>query len=166
MNCAKTSTKSAIEKLAILIFVLTFPAAVEAGVVSSAASKAASVNAAKAASKSVTKPKDVLVSRGKHPESAAHIEYAQRQGQPSVLTIDRAGRDSRRQDALRNIRRKDSSPQGKDRDEYPPAMTREGGANANVRYIDQSDNRGSGKALDHQTSSLPDGAKIRVLVID
>ena len=32
---------------------------------------------------------------------------------------------------------------GYDRDEYPPAMSEEGGYGASVRYIDPADNRGA-----------------------
>lgn len=118
------------------------------------------------ASSTVTgKPRDVLVSRSRYPESAAHIDHAQRMGQPTVLTLDRAGATERRQASLQHIkRRSDRSITGLDRDEYPPAMTKQGGSNANVRFIGAGDNRGAGKAMERQVSDLPDGSRIRVLV--
>lgn len=111
------------------------------------------------------KPRDVLVSRSRYPESSANIEHAQRMGQPTVLTLDRVGATERRRASLQHIKRQpDRSLVGKDRDEYPPALTREGGFNSNVRYIAAGDNRGSGKAIERQVRDLPDGARIRVLV--
>ena len=55
---------------------------------------------------------------------------------------------------------------GYDRDEYPPAFTREGGANANVRFIPAGDNRGAGSSMRQQTRDVKDGEKIRVIVAD
>jgi len=111
------------------------------------------------------KPRDVLVPRSRYPEAAANIEHAQRMGQPTVLTLDRVNATERRRASLQHIKRKpDRLISGKDRDEYPPALTREGGFNANVRYIDAGDNRGAGKAMERQVRDLPDGARIRVLV--
>lgn len=111
------------------------------------------------------KPRDVLLSRTRYPESAAHIDHAQRMGQPTVLTLDRVGAAKRRQASLQHIkRRSDRSITGLDRDEYPPAMTKQGGFNANVRFIGASDNRGAGKAMERQVNDLPDGSNIRVLV--
>lgn len=134
--------------------------AASAGGLASAAAKAATKGAGKAA----VRPKDVIVSSKQHPQAAAHIYEAQRLGEPTVLTLDRANAAQRRRDALRYTPRNEKSPAGKDRDEYPPAMTREGGSNASVRYIDLGHNRGAGKSIDHQTHDLPDGARIRVLV--
>ena len=45
-------------------------------------------------------------------------------------------------------------------------MTKEGGHNANVRYINPHDNRGAGSSMRAQTRDLPDGSKIRVVVAD
>lgn len=111
------------------------------------------------------KPRDVIVHRTRHPEAAAHIEHAQKNGQPTVLTLDRAHATERRHESLRHIeRRPGRSLAGNDRDEYPPAMTREGGFNSNVRYIDARDNRGAGKSIERQVRDVPDGGRIRMLV--
>ena len=113
------------------------------------------------------KPRDVIVPRSRYPQSAAHIDHAQRMGQPTVLTLDRLKASQRRRESLRYIRRPaDSRASGKDRDEYPPALTREGGHNSNVRYIPAGDNRGAGKAIERQVRDLPDGERIRILVTD
>lgn len=112
------------------------------------------------------KPRDVVIKRSEHPEAAAHIDHAQRQGQPSVLHIDRAGAEARRRASTSSVHRETSPGPKFDRDEYPPAYTREGGANANVRFIPRGDNRGAGSSMSHQTRDLKDGDKIRVIVAD
>ena len=88
----------------------------------------------------------VNVSRSKYPESARHIDDAVAAGQPSVLTIDRAGAASRRQDAMKGTK---TTP-GTDRDEYPPALFSDGGEGASVRPISPSDNRGAGACIGAQ----------------
>lgn len=108
------------------------------------------------------KPKLVLISKSRHPESAKHIIEAQNAGAPKVLTVDRAGRSERRRQALAGTK----PEAGKDRDEYPPAMTKEGGASASVRHISSSDNRGAGACLGTQCRGVPDGKRIRVDVTD
>lgn len=112
------------------------------------------------------KPRDVVIRRSEHPEAAAHIDHAQHQGQPSVLHIDRAGAEARRRASTGSVHRHTSPGPKYDRDEYPPAFTREGGANANVRFIPRSDNRGAGSSMSHQTRDLKDGDKVRVIVAD
>jgi hypothetical protein len=42
---------------------------------------------------------EVIINGAQHPEAAQHIEDAQAAGQPSVITIDRAGAATRRQQA-------------------------------------------------------------------
>lgn len=110
------------------------------------------------------KPRDVIISRAKHPQAAAHIEHAQKKGQPTVLHIDRSRAAERRTAAIGNVNSKRKPVSGYERDEYPPAFTREGGVNANVRFIDPHDNRGAGAVMRWQSRDLPDGSKIRVLV--
>ena len=110
------------------------------------------------------KPHDVIIHRARHPQAAAHIEHAQKRGQPSILHIGRQGADQRRAAAIGNINSQRKPGRRFDRDEYPPAFTREGAGNASVRWIHQSDNRGAGASMAAQTRHLPDGSKIRVLV--
>jgi hypothetical protein len=111
------------------------------------------------------KTADVVVSRRQHPEAAAYIDHAQRNGQPTILTIDRARAAEQRAAALRGVRdpgRKSGAT--RDRDEYPPAFTKEGGHNSTVHYISPHDNRGAGASMAAQTRDLSDGARIRVLI--
>ncbi len=107
-------------------------------------------------------PVVIVVSRSSYPEAADHIEDAQAAGQPSVLTIERTGSGARGRAAMRASGlppRSDSQ-----RDEYPPKMFAEGGAGASVRYIDSHDNQGAGSVIGSQTSKLPNGTKVRIVV--
>ena len=104
------------------------------------------------------KIKDVYIDPKKYPEAARHAEDAIKSGKPNVLTVDRPGAPGRRADALRG---KPTRP-GTDRDEYPPAFTREGGANSSVRNIPPGDNRGAGSSIGHQTRDVPNGGQIRI----
>lgn len=105
---------------------------------------------------------EVEISRSKYPESAKHIEDAITNGQPEVLTIDRAGSKANRKASLKGI---DKVP-GKDLDEYPPAMFKEGGNGASVRPINPSDNRGAGSTLGHKLRQYPDGTKVKFKITD
>ena len=55
---------------------------------------------------------------------------------------------------------------GFDRDEFPPAVTRQGGASARVRHINPSDNRSAGGSLAATTRGLADGQRFLYVVID
>ncbi len=100
--------------------------------------------------------KVVIVDGKKYPESAKHIRDAQAAGQPKVLTINRPGTKSNRDASLKGIPTKP----GKDRDEYPPAMFKEGGQGASVRHIGSSDNQGAGASIGNQCRGLPNGARV------
>ncbi|WP_197499275.1 VENN motif pre-toxin domain-containing protein, partial [Mangrovibacter phragmitis] len=102
--------------------------------------------------------KVIIINKSKYPESAKHIEDAQAAGQPTVLTIDRAGATQRRQQSLRDT----PMVKGMDRDEYPPAMFKEGGAGASVRPVSPSDNRGAGACIGAQCRGLPDGSSVTI----
>jgi hypothetical protein len=52
---------------------------------------------------------------------------------------------------------------GTDRDEYPPAVTKQGGVGASVRNIPSSDNRGAGASVGQQIRDVPNGGKIRII---
>ncbi|WP_216636495.1 RHS repeat-associated core domain-containing protein [Endozoicomonas ascidiicola] len=104
----------------------------------------------------------VKISRKKYPESARHIEDAQVSGHPKVLTIDRAGKSSNRRASLKGVPTK----KGLDRDEYPPAMFKEGGGGASVRHIPRSDNRGSGASFGAQCRGLSCGSKVQFDIVD
>jgi len=102
------------------------------------------------------------ISRGKHPETAQHIADAQAAGHPKELTIARNKAKSNRAASLKG---KAKVPD-KQLDEYPPAMFREGGSGASVRPVSPSDNMGAGATLGNQLRDLPDGARIRIDVIE
>jgi hypothetical protein len=96
----------------------------------------------------------------RYPETADHIRDAIAAGHSAICTIDRDGADKRRRDSL-----KDYPPKkGYDRDEYPMAMCQEGGAGADIRYIDPSDNRGAGAWVSNQLEDEPDGTKVKFVV--
>ncbi|WP_214069485.1 hemagglutinin repeat-containing protein, partial [Photorhabdus hainanensis] len=100
--------------------------------------------------------KVIVVDKTKYPESAKHIEDAQKAGHPNVLTIDRGGAAQRRRESLKNT----PPVKGADRDEYPPAMFKEGGSGASVRPITPSDNRGAGSCIGQQCRGLPNGTTV------
>jgi filamentous hemagglutinin len=102
----------------------------------------------------------VTISRSRFPQAAAHIDDAQRAGHPSVLTLDRAGAAARRRDALKGTKARKSL----DRDEYPPAMSLEGGRGSSVRHINPADNRGAGACVGAQCRALPDGARVQIQI--
>jgi hypothetical protein len=83
-------------------------------------------------------------------------------GKPSTLTVDRGGAAGRRRDSRSGT---DPVP-GRDRDEYPGAMFKEGGEGASVRPIDPSDNRGAGACVGAQCRDVPDGGTVEVTVTD
>jgi filamentous hemagglutinin len=76
------------------------------------------------------------------------------------LTIDRAGAPARRGESLAG---RNKVP-GKDLDEYPPAMFKEGGKGASVRPVTPRDNRGAGACIGNQCRDLPDGARVKIVV--
>ena len=114
----------------------------------------------------------MVIPRSRYPHSADHIEEAQQgeiwrgdastQGRPkpSILTIDRPGADDNRDDSLRGIATRPPD----DRDEYPPAMYKEGGKGASVKYIPSSDNTGSGSSMGSAVRGLPEGARVKIRV--
>ena len=86
---------------------------------------------------------------------------AQDIGFPDILTLDRSGAAERRKASLAPIK----ASRIWDRDEYPCACFKEGGAGAHVMYVAGTDNRGAGSYMGWQMRGLPDGAKVRVRVI-
>lgn len=102
-----------------------------------------------------------VVDSALYPETAEHIRVAQDIGFPTVLTLDRTGAAERRKASLAPIQ----ASRIWDRDEYPCACFKEGGAGAHVMYVAGTDNRGAGSYMGWQMRGLPDGAKVRVRVI-
>jgi hypothetical protein len=111
---------------------------------------------------SESQPKEVVIDGSKHPEAAANAADAQKAGRPSELTVDRAGAADRRRESLQGTK----PVPGKDRDEYPPAVFKEGGRGAQVRPINPSDNRGAGASIGQQIKDVPNGDKVKVTVIN
>ena len=106
--------------------------------------------------------KEILISRGKYGEAAEHISDAQNAGHPDVLTIDRPGAPGNRKDSIGGL----PKVPGKQLDEYPPAMFKEGGTGASVRPISPKDNMGAGACIGNACRGLPDGEKVRIEVVD
>jgi hypothetical protein len=128
---------------------------------SSSSSSSSHTSGSSSRSSPSNKPTVVTVSKSRHPESAQHIQDAQAAGHPKVLTVNRGGANANRAESLRDVK-----PQpGKDRDEYPPAMFKEGGKGASVRHIDPADNRGAGSCVGAQCRKLQDGDKVRIKVV-
>jgi RHS repeat-associated protein len=113
-------------------------------------------------SKSDTPVPEVVVDGNKHPESAQHVAEAQAAGHPAEVTIDRGNAKTNRAEALKGT----PAVPGKQRDEYPPASTQEGGGGASVRPINGSDNAGSGASYGNQIRPFADGTKIRITPIN
>ncbi|WP_342712195.1 NucA/NucB deoxyribonuclease domain-containing protein [Bradyrhizobium sp. B124] len=106
--------------------------------------------------------KEITLSRSVHGEAAEHAADAINAGHPSVLTIDRPGKDTNSWLATG----KPDKVAGKHLDEYPPAMFREGGFGASVRPINPSHNTSAGARVGNLCRGLPDGAQIKIIVGD
>lgn len=150
----------------------TVPARAAAAEVSTASAAArvatgAPARAAGTAGRPVGKPVDVVISRSRYPAAAEHVLHAQRTGQPSILTLDRANAAKRRAESLRFIDNRHRRPYGQfDSDEYPPALFREGGNPSSVRAINRHDNRGAGASMRWQLQDHRDGTRVRMVVGD
>ena len=51
---------------------------------------------------------------------------------------------------------------GYDRDEYPPAESRQGGKGADVRHVPSADNRGAGASQGNQLRPYCNGQRFRI----
>jgi hypothetical protein len=100
----------------------------------------------------------VALSMSHYPETTDHWMDAIDAGQPSLLHIDRADEVQHRDESLANF----PPRSGYDRDEYPPAMSEEGGFGSDVRYIDPSDNRGSGSVMGNALEDYCEGQPFRI----
>jgi RHS repeat-associated protein len=98
--------------------------------------------------------------RSEYPETFGHIDGAIKKGHPYIVTIQRDTAKLNRKLSLKDIKTKT----GKDRDEWPMAMFKEGGSGASVKYIDPSDNRGAGSSIGNALSNLPNGTRIKIEV--
>jgi RHS repeat-associated protein len=105
---------------------------------------------------------EIVIDGNQHPESAQHAADAQAAGHPADVTIDRAGDAGNRADALRGT----PAVPGAHRDEYPPAVTAQGGSGASVRPINPSDNAGAGASMGNQMRPYPDGTTVTIKPIN
>ncbi|MDT3426446.1 hypothetical protein J2Z22_001972 [Paenibacillus forsythiae] len=95
-----------------------------------------------------------------YPETAEHIEEAIDQGESRICTIDRSGAEENRKESLKGVPSKKSY----DRDEWPMAMCKEGGAGADIAYISPADNRGAGSWVGNQLEQYPDGTRVEFII--
>jgi hypothetical protein len=111
-------------------------------------------------------------SASKYPNIKRHTEQAIAKGWPSVMVLNRLGKDERRQRLLHNL----PTRSGFDRDEYPAAVGR-GRANgsrhglvrgtgplgwrADVMYVPSSENRSHGASLGGKLRRFCNGTKFR-----
>jgi hypothetical protein len=77
------------------------------------------------------------------PETIQHVRDAVANGQPRILHWDPADADAHRKASLKGH----PTAPGKQRDEYPPAASAEGGTGADVRLIASRDNSTSGQRM-------------------
>jgi len=95
-----------------------------------------------------------------YPEIADHVRDAQAAGESTVCTIDRHGAAERRKESLRGH----ATAPGKDRDEYPPAVCKEGGTGADVRLVDSGENRAAGAWMEAKMGHWSDGTRVLLVV--
>ncbi len=103
----------------------------------------------------------VFLTRSQSPDACQHIQDAISTGQPSTLT-----KDSGSKSVVRARRRASTggypTVPGMQRDEYPPAMSAEGGAGASVRSIPDWDNGAAGSNLGHLLNPYPQGTNFTI----
>lgn len=104
--------------------------------------------------------KEITLSLKTQGEAAAHAADAIKLGKPDVLTIARDGAPGNRKAAIGGTQK----VPGKQLDEYPPAMFKEGGSGASVRAIKPSDNMSAGACIGNACRGLANGDKIRIKV--
>lgn len=103
-----------------------------------------------------------------------HAWAAVAHGEPEILHIDRPETDANRRASLRGVplwsqlteaqreRLDPESPQEPhDRDEFPPAVSDEGGRGADVRYVRAYQNRSAGASMGEQLAPFCDGQVFR-----
>ena len=103
----------------------------------------------------------VELSSSRYPETTDHIADAIAAGQPALLHIARDEEEANRDASLAPW----PPRTGFDRDEYPPAMSDEGGAGADVRYIDPSDNRGAGATMGNALEDWCNTQPFRIRIV-
>jgi len=106
--------------------------------------------------------KEISISRDKYGEAADHIADAQKAGHKDILTIARDGARPNRKASIGGL----PKVPGKQLDEYPPAMFKEGGKGASVRAIKPKDNMAAGACIGNACRGLSNGEKVRIKVTD
>jgi hypothetical protein len=108
----------------------------------------------------VSHPVRVPLDGGRYPQTAAHIRAAIARGEPRVLHIARDQAAAHRARSLEGI----ATRPGYDRDEYPMAFSREGGAGADIAYVAYADNRGSGSTIGSELHPYCDGQAFSIAI--
>src|ERR1044072_3658516 len=93
----------------------------------------------------------LTISLARFPHVGDHARDAIKTGESEICTIDRGGATARRKVSLRGI----ATAPGKDRDEFPPAMCKEGGKGADVRLVPAKENRAEGAWMESQLEGWP-----------
>lgn len=101
------------------------------------------------------------ISEKEYPETARHIKKSIKNGKSDIVTIERTRACERRKDALEGIETK----KGLDRDEWPMAMFKEGGAGADIEHISRKDNRGAGSSIRAALSRCGNGDIIKIEIV-
>ena len=91
----------------------------------------------------------------RHHNIIDHAFDARRAGHPRTLRIARQEADANRKASLKGI----PTRPGFDRDEYPPAMSDQGGEGASVRYVKLSENRSAGRLMGKRLKPFCDGQR-------
>lgn len=103
-------------------------------------------------------PRDRYPHIADHAEDAIAGRTATGKHWPRVLRVNREGTEKRRRFAVAKL----PSRPDEDRDEYPPAVGR-ATLDADVRYVDDSENQGAGSRMGHQIAGLSNGACFRLV---
>jgi hypothetical protein len=91
----------------------------------------------------------------RHNNIIDHAFDARRVVHPRTLRIARDEADANRKASLQGI----PTQRGFDRDEYPPAMSDQGGEGASVRYIEFRENRSPGRLMGERLRPFCDGQR-------
>jgi hypothetical protein len=102
----------------------------------------------------------IEVPASRWPNVADHIADVDER-YPRVLHVDRGGADANRVEALKGY----PTDPDRDRDEYPPAVSREGGEGAHVRYVDDSENQAQGASMGYSLRPYCDGSHFRLVPV-
>ena len=111
------------------------------------------INATRDSCERVDRPVVVDLHNIKHDPVIDHAFDAIALGKPRILHIARDEAKTNRRLSLRGIPTKE----GYDRDEYPPAMSDEGGKGAHIRYVVSSINRSAGSLMGRQLRAYCNG---------